>query len=277
MIIPFYKFHGIGNDFIIIENNNLPADRSKLAIDLCDRHFGIGGDGIIIPTVIDDTTYKMKIINSDGSEAEMCGNGMRCLALYIYKYINPVKSMKVSTLAGNIYPQIFDENGEILVKLDMGEPRLIPSEIPVTGFSGDKVVNSSIKVNDKNWNITTVSMGNPHCVIFIPDLNDIDVVKDGRSIETDNHFPRKTNVEFVQVLNRKHIKVDVWERGAGVTLACGTGSCASVVAGVLNNVCERETKVSLPGGDLDILWNEENNHVYLTGPAKEVFHGEIEY
>jgi len=284
MRLSFFKFHGLGNDFVLLEESILSpdCDLSALAIILCDRHFGVGADGLIIISraklqkkKANQDIYKVRFFNSDGSEAEMCGNGIRCAALYINKYLNSSNKITVKTLAGNIYPELFEQNGKILIKVDMGEPRLTPIEIPVSGFEYATIINQPVFVKNKKWYISAVSMGNPHCVMFVKNINNIDIVKYGSLIENDPHFPKKTNVEFSQVISPSYLKVKVWERGAGVTLACGTGACAVVVAGVLLNLCNRQTTVNLPGGDLEICWSHENNHIYLTGPATEVFKGEL--
>ncbi|MGI6224913.1 MAG: diaminopimelate epimerase [Peptococcales bacterium] len=271
----FTKVHGLGNDFILINalEKNDSLDYFALAPKLCDRYFGIGADGIllILPSHVAD--IRMQIINSDGSEAEMCGNGIRCFAKYVYEQgiINKT-IMKVETLAGIIIPEIILEDNKVVsIRVDMGEPQLERSKIPMLGSSG-QVIKEKLKVLDRDFEITTVSMGNPHCVIFVPDLKEIEIEKWGPLIEKHQVFPRKTNVEFVQVINPQEAVLRVWERGAGITLACGTGACATLTAGVLNNLLNRRANIKLLGGELNVEW-AENNHLYMTGPAVEVFRG----
>jgi diaminopimelate epimerase len=271
--IKFTKMHGLGNDFILVEDADLPdnTDYAALSIRLCDRHFGIGADGLIIVNPKDapsKTDTAWRILNNDGSEPEMCGNGIRCFAKYVHdKGLIRKDQFTVSTLAGIITPKIESNS---LITVDMGEPVLEPSKIPVT-LPGNNVVNTPVEAAGKTFNITCISMGNPHCVIF--PCEPIDVKKYGPIFETHAIFPRKTNVEFVQILSKTHIKVDVWERGCGITLACGTGACACTVAGVLNELTERNLKVSLPGGDLFINYDVDTNHLFMTGPAKYAFEG----
>lgn len=276
--IKFSKMHGLGNDFIIVEDKDLPDDIKycELSKRLCDRHFGIGGDGLIIvgpgnqnQNNVTDTAWR--IFNSDGSEPEMCGNGIRCFAKYVYdKGLIDKKEFSVSTLAGPIIPKIEDDG---LVTVDMGSPILDPARIPVK-LSCDEVINKPVIVDGKEFHINCVSMGNPHCVIFIEE--DVDVVKYGALLEVHNLFPQKTNVEFVKVLSKEHIKVDVWERGCGITLACGTGACACSVAAVLNDLTGNKVKVTLPGGDLIITYEREADKVFMSGPAEYAFEGSFQ-
>lgn len=273
----FVKVQGLGNDFVIInalEENGF-LNYFALAQKLCNRKFGIGADGLILILPSQTADIKMRIINSDGSEAEMCGNGIRCFAKYVYEQgIISKTKMAVETLAGVIVPEIIFENNKVVsVRVDMGEPLLERSQIPMLGKPG-RVIKERLKVIDEEFEITTVSMGNPHCVIFVTDLNKIDIEKWGPLIETHPVFPRKINVEFVQVINLHEAVMRVWERGAGITLACGTGACATLTAGVLNNLLERKAIIKLLGGELTIEW-AENNHLYMTGPAVEVFRGKI--
>ncbi|NLT95593.1 MAG: diaminopimelate epimerase [Clostridia bacterium] len=274
----FTKMHGLGNDFILINalEDEKDVDYYELAPKLCDRNFGIGADGllIILPSEIAD--IKMRIINSDGSEAEMCGNGIRCFAKYVFEkgIINKTR-MEVETLAGIIIPEIMLNNNKVVsVRVNMGEPQLDRAKIPMEGPPGP-VIKEKLKVLDNEFEITAVSMGNPHCVIFVSDLTAIDINKWGPLLEKHPVFPRKTNVEFVQIINPAEAVMRVWERGAGITLACGTGACATIVAGVLNNLLNRKATIKLLGGELEIEW-AENNHVYMTGPAEEVFRGTID-
>ena len=278
MVIEFSKYQGLGNDFILIDNRQSaePTITPEEAVAMCDRHFGIGGDGVIfvLPGTT-DTDYTMRIYNSDGSEPEMCGNGIRCFAKFIADLEGNTevnKSYKIDTLAGLIVPKL-ESNGEVTV--DMGEPELSAPKIPTTLNSGDgKVVGQPLNVDDRTWSVTTVSMGNPHCITFVEDSEAIALEQIGPLFEHHEVFPQRTNTEFVRVVKSDYIKMRVWERGAGITLACGTGACASVVAGVLNNKCDRVCTVELPGGCLQIDWSATDNRVYMTGPATKVFEGQ---
>jgi len=263
----FVKMHGLGNDFIIVnclehEMEN-PGETAK---KVCKRRFGIGADGLILVMPSDKADYMMRVFNADGSEAEMCGNGIRCFAKYLKDRDMAGKAMAVETLAGIIKPEITDKG----VRVDMGKARLKREEIPMEGPSG-KVVDEDFNVLGKTFKVTCVSMGNPHCVIFVEDVENFEVEKYGQAIEKDKRFPKKTNVEFVEVKDSGHIKVRVFERGVGETLACGTGACASAVAGVLNKKTGKEVTVELPGGKLFIDYKD---NVYMTGPAEEVCEGE---
>ncbi len=277
MVIEFSKYQGLGNDFILIDNryNSEPIITPEQAIKMCDRHFGIGGDGVIfvLPGTA-KTDYTMRIYNSDGSEPEMCGNGIRCLAKFIAKLAGnstPNQSYKIHTLAGVIVPQL-ETNGEVTV--DMGEPELIATKIPTTlGTTEGKVIAQPLEVGERTWLVTAVSMGNPHCITFVEDSEAIALEQIGPLFEHHSAFPQRTNTEFIQVVKPNYVKMRVWERGAGITLACGTGACAAVVAGVLNNVCDRCCTVELPGGCLQINWSAADNRVYMTGSATEVFTG----
>ncbi|AEF94133.1 Diaminopimelate epimerase [Desulfotomaculum nigrificans CO-1-SRB] len=273
----FTKVHGLGNDFILVNagmGEGLPDDYITLAPKMCDRRFGIGADGLVLLLDSGVADVRMRIINSDGSEAEMCGNAIRCVAKYLYEHgIVRKDEIKVETLAGIIVPQIIQKNGRVeAVRVDMGAPRLERQEIPMLGTPG-QVVNEPLQVNGQTFKITAVSMGNPHCVIFVPDLSVIPLNQIGPQIETHPAFPRKTNVEFVQVLSPTEVRMMVWERGAGPTMACGTGACAVATAGVLNGLTARSVTVHLPGGSLHIEW-ADNGRLYMTGPAEEVFNGE---
>jgi len=274
----FSKWQGLGNDFVIVNGfTEQISDYAQTAVKVCDRHFGIGADGLVVvlPSAIAD--FKMRIFNSDGSEAEMCGNVTRCVARYVYEYgLTDKAELTIETLAGIIRPQlIFADDGSVAeVKVDMGEPRLRRHEIPMGGEATDTAIAVPLEVDGTVYNITAVSMGNPHCVIFVDDIGTIDLPVVGPKIETHPIFPRKTNVEFVQVLGVDRLRMRVWERGAGITLACGTGASASLVAAVLNGKTKRRATVELDGGNLVIEWSE-NNHVYMSGPAVEVFRGEF--
>jgi len=273
----FSKVQGLGNDFIIINDlEEKIKDYSSLAKKVCNRNFGIGGDGLMAVLPSNKADFRMRIINSDGSEPEMCGNGIRCFAKYVYdKGLTTKEDLTVETLAGIIKPKLILENGQVkLVRVDMGEPRLLREEIPAQGEPGSKIINDTLTVRDENFQITCVSMGNPHCIIFTNDADNL-VNKYGPLVENHSFFPRKTNVEFVEVLNNREVKMRVWERGAGITLACGTGACATTVACVLNTKTDRKVMVHLLGGDLEIEWSAENNRIYMTGPAEIVFDGKL--
>ena len=276
--IAFTKYHGLGNDFILIDNrrSNEPYLSPELAIKYCDRHFGIGADGVIFLLPDSGDTYRMRIFNSDGSEPEMCGNGIRCLAKFMQdlEILALENSYSIQTNAGIMGVKL-NADGQITV--DMGEPRLLAQEIPTTLAESDqKVINLPLEVDGKVWNITTVSMGNPHCITFVTDVDSIPLTELGVKFEQHLGFPQRTNVEFIEVVNSSYIKMRVWERGAGITLACGTGACASVVAGVLNGKCDRLCTVNLPGGNLKINWDISTNHVLMTGTADKVFTGIIQ-
>jgi diaminopimelate epimerase len=283
MLIKLSKMQGIGNDFILADDRNSSilreTDYSSLAKKLCHRRFGLGADGLILAVSSKTHDIGFRIFNSDGSEAEMCGNGMRCFARYVYeKSIFLQKIINVETKAGSIVP-LLDINFEgrvESVKVDMGEPVLEAELIPCTLKKGE-IVSEKIKVCDMDLEITAVSMGNPHAVIFIEDdIEDSLFFRLGPAIENHEFFPKKTNVEFVKVISENEVSVRVWERGAGETLACGTGACACAVAGVLNNKTSNEVKVRLKGGDLDIKWNRTNNHIFKTGPAEFVYETSID-
>lgn len=278
--IPFVKMQGTGNDFVLIDARELPldvADIPKLAEEICDRHFGIGADGLIIVLPSKVADLKMRVFNPDGSEPEMCGNGIRCFAKYVYDNAKEKKDViSVETLAGIMVPAIIIKGGEAVgAEVDMGEPRLKASDIPMSGTLNPEgeVIGHELKVGAEKFKITAVSMGNPHCIIFVDDVSRIKLDDLGPKIENHSQFPKKTNVEFVQVVRENEIIVRVWERGAGETLACGTGACAALVAGAINKVTGRRAIVHLPGGDLDIEW-EEDEHVVMRGPAGKVFKGE---
>jgi diaminopimelate epimerase len=277
MVIEFSKYHGLGNDFILIDNRHScePEIAPEVAIKMCDRHFGIGADGVIFALPgRDGTDYAMRIYNSDGSEPEMCGNGIRCLAKFIAalegtEQVN--KSYQIQTLAGVITPKL-ESDGQVTV--DMGLPQLTAAEIPTNlGDPETKVIAQPLQVADKSWSVTCVSMGNPHCITFVEDVDAIPLTELGPQFEHHSAFPQRTNTEFIQVIKPDYLKMRVWERGAGITLACGTGACASVVAGVLNDKCDRLCTVELPGGCLQIQWSELDGRVYMTGPAEKVFTG----
>jgi len=279
-LIEFAKYEGLGNDFILIDDRDKvdPSLTSEESEGLCNRNFGVGGDGVIfaLKAPSDDYDFTMRIYNSDGSEPEMCGNGIRCFAQFLRDLGEDAKTYRVNTLAGPIIPEMNDDG---TITVDMGEPELVGSKVPTTltpNFEGDSVVEQTLECNGKTWKVSAVSMGNPHAIIFVDDLeNDIDFESDGPALEKDPAFPQKTNVEFVQVMSPTHLKMKVWERGAGPTLACGTGTCALVVAAIRAGKIPRGDKirVTLPGGDLFIEWRESNNKIYMTGPATFSFQG----
>jgi len=271
----FQKMHGLGNDFILMDDiDPVKYDLAALAIRLCDRHQGIGADGIILILPSEIADVKMRIINSDGSEANMCGNGIRCFAKYVYdNQINTAKSFTIETGAGIMIPELIIEDGKVLfVKVNMGAPDLERSAIPMTGVAGH-VINEPLTVHGNVYNITSLLMGVPHTIVFVDHLDQTDIVSTGRQIEKNPVFPKGTNVNFVEVINDHEIKIRTWERGAGSTLACGTGSCASAVAALLNGKTGQEVTVHLTLGDLFIEWID--GIVYMTGSANHVFTGEI--
>lgn len=275
-MIRFTKMHGAGNDYIYIDGSKYNIENpGSLAKEISDRHFGIGSDGLVLILPSEICDFKMRMFNSDGSEAEMCGNASRCVGKYVYdKRLTDKNEITLETNAGIKRLSLFVSDGYVSsVKVDMGEPVLHGRLIPV--FSdAEKVVSVPLDVNGKEINVTCVSMGNPHAVVFCDNITDEDVLVTGKMIETHQFFPKRTNVEFCRIDDRNNITMRVWERGAGETLACGTGACASLVAAVLNGLTEREATVHLLGGDLKIKWDEDN-HIYMTGPAVTVFEGEL--
>ncbi|XP_022766179.1 diaminopimelate epimerase, chloroplastic-like [Durio zibethinus] len=281
----FVKYHGLGNDFILVDNRDSTESRitPAQAVKLCDRNFGVGADGVIFAMPgINGTDYTMRIFNSDGSEPEMCGNGVRCFARFIAELesLQGKHSFTVHTGAGLIVPEIQDDGK---VKVDMGEPILKASDVPtkLPANKDQSVVKSDLNVDGVIWNVTCVSMGNPHCVTFGTKgsqnltVDELNLAAIGPKFEHHEMFSARTNTEFVEVFSRSHMKMRVWERGAGATLACGTGACAVVVAAVLEGRAGRSCTVDLPGGPLEIEWREEDNHVYMTGPAEVVFYGAV--
>jgi len=276
MKFSFSKWHGLGNDFVIVNGFTETIDNyPQMAIEVCDRHFGVGADGLVTVLPSEMADFQMRIFNSDGSEAEMCGNVTRCMARYLYENGLTTKTkMTLETKAGIITPELIFVDGTLsTVKVDMGKPRLKPSEIPVISQAQEQLVDALLVVDGMDYHITCVSMGNPHCVIFVDDLEKVNISVVGPLIETNPLFPKKINVEFVQVINKGKVRMRVWERGAGITMACGTGACATLVAGVLNNKLDHKAIVELDGGPLLIEWGLDQ-HVYMSGPAVEVFRGE---
>ena len=278
-MVKFTKMHGLGNDYVYMDAINQKIEnRSELAKFVSDRHFGIGSDGLILICPSEKADFRMQMFNQDGSEAEMCGNGIRCVGKFVYdKGLTNKTTITDETLAGIKTLVMTEKNGKIeAVRVDMGEPILEPKLIPVISEE-NPVKNLQLKVEDKEFKFTCVSMGNPHAVAFIEeDVNDFDICKYGAKLEVNKAFPNKANIEFINVIDDKTLKMRVWERGAGETLACGTGACASAVAAMLNGYTSREVTVHLLGGDLKIEWSKADNHVYMTGTATTVFEGEIE-
>ena len=271
----FTKYTGLGNDFIFLDTPQATSlrDPFRAAKVLCDRHHGIGADGLVLLLPSDKADVQMRIINSDGSEAEMCGNASRCVPLHLRSrgLVNK-KQITLDTLAGLIHTEIADEtNG--LVRVNMGTPRLTRGEIPMEGPADEKAVGVTLQALGQPFTGTAVSMGNPHFVIFVEDIRQVPLEMWGPALETHPVFPRKTNVEFVQILDNLTVRMRVWERGAGITQACGTGACATAVACVLNHKTDGTVTVKLDGGDLQISWTDQQA-VWMTGPAREVFRGE---
>ncbi len=277
-MIKFTKMHGLGNDYVYMDAiSQKIEDESNLARFVSNRNFGIGSDGLILICKSEIADFKMRMFNSDGSEAEMCGNGIRCVGKFVYdKGLTNKTTVKIETLAGIKTLELNIKNNKVeTVKVDMGEPILTPKEIPVIANNAP-VTNLKIKAQDKEFTFTCISMGNPHAITIVDNVKDFDVEKYGKEIEIDPIFPKKTNVEFIQIIDDKNVKMRVWERGAGETLACGTGACATLVACCLNGHTKREATIELLGGNLYIQWNEKDNHIYMTGPAVTVFEGELQ-
>lgn len=274
----FTKMQGAGNDYVYVNCfEEQVADPQKLAIQISDRNFGIGSDGLILIMPSDKADVRMRMFNSDGSESEMCGNGIRCVAKYAYDHgIVTGNEITAETGAGILTLRLFPgtDNKIEKVRVNMGPPRLTRGEIPMTGDAGAGVVAEPLIILDRTFRITCASMGNPHCVIFVDDVENFPVATYGPLIENHEMFPRRTNVEFVQIISRTEVRQRTWERGAGETLACGTGSSAVTAACVLNGLTERKLLNHLSGGDLEMEWAEDGN-IYMTGPAVEVFNGEI--
>ena len=278
-MIKFTKMHGLGNDYVYMDAIHQKIENeSSLAQFVSNRHFGIGSDGLILICKSDVADFKMRMFNSDGSEAEMCGNGIRCVGKFVYdKGLTDKTTVTVETLAGIKTLKLNTKAGKVeTVKVDMGEPILNPKEIPVISDE-EPVKNLMLEAEGRKFKFTCVSMGNPHAITEVEDTEKFDVEKYGKVLEVDKAFPNKTNVEFIQIIDKNHVKMRVWERGAGETLACGTGACATAVACYLNGKTDRNVEVELLGGKLLIEWNEENNHIYMIGPAVTVFEGELHY
>lgn len=275
--LKFTKMQGAGNDYIYINGFTQEIDNpSEFAIELSNRNFGIGSDGLVLILPSGFCDFKMRMFNSDGSEAEMCGNASRCVGKYVYDNgLTEKKEITLETGAGVKYITLLDGDAKTRkVTVDMGEPILDPVKIPVN-VKKNPVLNYPLEIEGTVWPVTCVSMGNPHAVVFTSEIDKLNLPVLGPKFENNPIFPRKTNTEFIEVLDRNTLNMRVWERGAGETLACGTGACAAGVAAVLNDLCDRKVKIHLLGGDLDIEWRESDNHVYMTGEAVTVFEGEI--
>ncbi len=274
----FTKWHGCGNDYVFVNGYEEDFDKVKEKIvEISDRHFGVGSDGVIFLLPSEKADIRMRMFNNDGSEGEMCGNGIRCLAKWAYELgLVKTKRFSVETGAGILYPEILD-NGQ--VRVDMGKPHLDAKEIPVVGLGDGPIIHRPLfnGGTGKTYQVTCVSMGNPHCVTFVDDMQTIDLPGGGKHLEVDAHFPKKTNVEFVQQLGDHHFRMRVWERGTGITMACGTGTCATVVAAILNGLVKDYADVDLDGGTLHIEWDgNPESHVFMTGPAVKAFEGEYQ-
>lgn len=277
----FTKMHGCGNDYIYVNGASekiSQEEKPDFVRRASDRHFGIGGDGVIFINPSDEADFEMEMYNADGSRAEMCGNGIRCVAKYVYdKGLTDKTDISVISCGKIKYLRLFLKNGKVdSVRVNMGAPELTPAQIPVIAPDGkDQVIDEPIIVQGKEYKMTCVSMGNPHAVIFMDNVTDLEIEKIGPYFENHERFPKRTNTEFVKVLDRKTVQMRVWERGTGETLACGTGCCATVVSCILNGLTDDTVTVKLLGGELEITWDREANLVYMTGPAATVFDGEI--
>lgn len=283
----FTKMHGIGNDYVYVNCfNETVEDPEKTAIFVSDRHFGIGSDGLILIKPSEIADCEMDMYNADGSRGKMCGNGIRCVAKYVYDYgITDKTQISVATGSGVKYLDLTVEDGKVvLVRVDMGAPILAARQIPVrpevagtvVAVDMDEVVGLPITVQGRTYEMTCVSMGNPHCVVCVDDVDGLEIEKIGPDFENHQCFPDRVNTEFIKVLDRNTVQMRVWERGSGETWACGTGACAVAVACILNGWTEDTVTVKLRGGDLEITWDREKNTVFMTGPATVVFDGEIE-
>lgn len=279
-MIKFTKMQGLGNDYVYIDCYSQEVNLeniSYLAKIMSNRHFGIGSDGIILICRSNIADFKMRMFNFDGTEAEMCGNGIRCVGKYVYdKGLTDKEIIKVETLAGIKILKLNIKNGKVeTVEVDMGEPVFEAEKIPVK-FTNTPVKDLKIKVLGKEFSFTCVSMGNPHAITVINNVDEFDIKKYGPILERDEHFPKRANIEFIEIIDKNNIKMRVWERGAGETLACGTGACAAAVACNLNSFTDRNVNIDLLGGTLEIEWDKKTNHVFMTGPAVTVFDGKFE-
>lgn len=273
----FTKMQGLGNDYVYVncfkETIENPPEMAK---KVSNRNFGIGSDGLIMINPSDVADFEMEMYNADGSRSEMCGNGIRCVGKYVYDYgLTEKEHISVETLAGIKYLDLTVEDGKVkLVKVDMGNPELVPANIPIVA-DGDRVIDEPINVNGTEYRMTGVSMGNPHAVVYVEDVKGLDIEKIGPAFENHERFPNRVNTEFVKVLDQNTVEMRVWERGSGETMACGTGACTVAVACILNGLTEDKVTVKLLGGDLQIEWDKEADKVYMTGPAEVSFDGEI--
>lgn len=275
--LKFTKMHGAGNDYIYLNGFQHKIDNpGELAIKLSNRNFGIGSDGLVLILPSETCDFRMQMFNSDGSEAEMCGNASRCVGKFVYDNgLTSKKEITLETLAGTKYITLLDGDAKSRkITVDMGEPILDPQLIPVN-VDSKPVINYPLDIDGKIWEVTCVSMGNPHAVTFTKDIDKLDLPVLGPKFEMNPIFPRKTNTEFIEVIDGNNLNMRVWERGAGETLACGTGACAAAVAASLNGLTDRKVTIHLLGGDLNIEWRESNNHVYMTGEAVTVFEGTL--
>jgi diaminopimelate epimerase len=273
----FTKMQGIGNDYIYVDcfHERSPKDPAKLSVAIANRNFGVGGDGLILICPSERADARMRMFNADGSESEMCGNGLRCVAKYVYDHgIARKEKLAIETGRGVLQIDLEISGGKAQrVRVNMGEPILVSTKIPTT-LPGDPPINVPLTIEGETLKVTCVSMGNPHCVTFVDEITRRHVHELGPIIEKHSAFPRKTNVEFVKVNRRDDVTMRVWERGSGETLACGTGASGVCVAGVLAGKSDRKVTIHLLGGDLELLWSDSDNHVYMTGPAVEVFTGD---
>ncbi len=278
-MLKFTKMQGLGNDYVYMDctKSGIPDDVVSLAQFISDRHFGVGSDGLILICESKKCDFKMRMFNSDGSEAQMCGNGIRCVGKFVYdKGLTSKTEITVETLAGIKKLKLQQKDGKVSeVEVDMGEPILEANRIPVLA-SGSPVTDLILQAEGKEFTFTCVSMGNPHAITIVDNVKDFDVEKYGRKLEVDNHFPEKANIEFARIIDKNTIEMRVWERGSGETMACGTGACATAVACHLNGLTSNEVTVKLLGGNLKIKWDNESNHIYMTGPAVTVFEGKLE-
>lgn len=283
----FTKMHGCGNDYVYVDcTKEVIPNISETAIRVSDRHFGIGSDGLILIKASDVADFEMDMYNADGSRGKMCGNGIRCVAKYVYDHgLTDKTTITVNTLSGIKTLKLTVEDGKVRkVRVDMGEPELIPAQVPVKasvlGLADDRreaIVAEPLEIKGRSYDITCVSMGNPHCITFIgEDVRDFPLEAVGPVFEKHELFPERVNTEFINVIDKDHLRMRVWERGSGETLACGTGACAVAVASYLNGFTGRSVDIELLGGHLEVVYDEKTNHVFMTGPATEVFSGEID-
>lgn len=274
----FTKMHGCGNDYVYVNGfTEKVADKPKAVVTLSDRHFGIGSDGVIFINPSQQADFEMEMYNADGTRAEMCGNGIRCVGKYVYDHgMTDKTSITVESFGKVKYLDLTVENGKVVkVKVNMGKPELTANDVPVVS-EHEQVIDEEIIVKGKTYRMTCVSMGNPHAVVFMDDVEHLAIEEIGPYFENHERFPNRTNTEFVQVIDDSHVKMRVWERGTGETLACGTGCCATAVACVLNHLTGAHVTVQVLGGEIEIYWDQKENLVYMTGPAVTVFEGETE-